>query len=138
MIDSFEPIYNFDSKHFLELGTLYPEIATHEYYEKPTYLEIIMGQIRKDELKYRHLCLHDTMLTKINIFDDGVLILETERINVKIHIAFLELLILKIEEELMILNDFDLVDDTYSYITNETIGKQNEKVLQVRSCHRLL
>lgn len=131
MIDSFEPIYYLGSKHFLELGTLYPEINMQEYNEKPTYLEAIMGQMRKDELKYRHLCLHDTMLTKINIFDDDVLMLETERIDVEIYIAFLEIFMLKIEEELIILNDFDLVEDEYEHIAYETLGKQNEKVLEV-------
>lgn len=90
-----------------------------------------MKKIRHDKLKYRHLCLHDSMLTKINIFDDKVITLEAERNDVKLCITFLELFTLTLEEELLVLYDFDLLEDDYEHRIYKKTAVQNATVEKV-------
>lgn len=114
------------------------EMSKNGFHEKPTNLEIIMEQMRKEQLKYRHKCLHESMLMKINIFDDHLIKLETMRHNVKLHITFLDLFASTLEEEMIILNNFDLLEDEYIYNVLQKTEKQNEKVNQVKYHHKHL
>lgn len=91
-----------------------------------------MRQIRRTQLKYRHECLHESMLTRITMFDDDVAALDAERKRAKMRVTFLELFALTLEEEMIILNDFDLLEDGYLRVMNVTTAKQNDKVSQVR------
>lgn len=110
----------------------YPKIYKNEFDENATHLELIMQKMEKEKLKHKHDCLHESMLTKINIFDDHLSMLETTRKNVKLRITFLELFALTLEEELLVLNDFDLVEDEYSYNVYLITVKQNDKINQVK------
>ncbi|XP_029344284.1 cilia- and flagella-associated protein 44 isoform X2 [Acyrthosiphon pisum] len=124
LIDPFEPIGHWDPTDLiLKPGN------SHEL----THLEIIMQNMRKEQLKYRHMHLHETMLTKINMFDDDLMELDKMRKDVKLRIKFLDLLALTLEEELIILNDFDLVEDEYSHSVYIKTGLQNDKVNQIQS-----
>lgn len=109
-------------------SNLYSE---REFEEKPTHLETAMKQMRKEKLKHRHNCLHESMLTKINMFDDHLLTLETTRRDIKFRITFLDLFALTLEEELIILNNFDLLEDDYCNNVCLKTRKQNEKINQV-------
>lgn len=100
-------------------------------FDELTHLENIMVNMRKEKLKYRHMCLHKTMLTKINMFDNDLNELDKMRKSVKLQIKFLDLLALTFEEELIILNGFDLVEDEYLQNVSLKIGLQNDKVNQV-------
>lgn len=108
-----------------------------EFEDKPTHLETTMKQMRKEKLKHRHDCLHESMLTKMNMFDDHLLTLETTRKDIKFRITFLDLFALTLEEELIILNDFDLLEDEYCNNVNLKTGKQNEKINQVKQLSTL-
>lgn len=88
-------------------------------------------RLRHNILKYIHLYLHDSMLTKINTFDDSILSLGVKRNDVKFCITFLELFALTLEEELLILYDFDLLEDDYAYNIHEKTAVQNSKVEKV-------
>lgn len=103
-----------------------------EFEEKPTHLENTMKQMRKEKLKHRHDCLHESMLTKINMFDDHLIMLEATRKDIEFRITFLNLFALTLEEELIILNDFDLLEDEYCNNVYLKTGKQNEKINQVK------
>lgn len=111
------------------------ELSKNGFNEKPTNLEIIMQQMRKEKLKYRHKCLHESMFTKINIFDDHLIMLETMRNDVELRITFLDLFASTLEEEMIILNNFDLLEDEYTYNVLQKTEKQNEKVNQVKYHH---
>lgn len=113
-------------------SNLYMEMSKHGFHENPTHLEITMQQMRKDKLKYKYKCLHESMLTKINIFDDYLIMLETERKDVKLHITFLDLFASTLEEEMIIFNNYHLLEDEYMYNVHEKTEKQNEKVIQVK------
>jgi len=129
LIDPFEPIGHWDPTDLI----LKPR-NSHEL----THLEIIMQNMRKEQLKYRHMHLHETMLTKINMFDDDLIELYKMRKDVKLRIKFLDLLALTFEEELIILNDFDFVEDEYSHSVYIKTGLQNDKVNQVMDFNKLL
>lgn len=118
----------------MSLNNLYNvEISKNELYEEQsTSMGIAMQQIIRSQLKYRHDCLYESMITKINLFDDDILALDAERRDVKIRIAFLDLFALSLEEEMIILNDFDLLEDEYLHIIHKKTKKQNEKVNQVK------
>lgn len=91
-----------------------------------------MQQLRRSHLKYRYDCLHESNLTKINIFDCRLLELDAERKDLKIRITYLDLFVLTLEEEMIILNDFDLLEDENLHIVREKTIIQNEKVDQVK------
>lgn len=114
------------------------EMSKNGFHEKPSSLEIIMQQMRKEKLKYRHKCLHESMLMKINMFDDHLIVLETMRKDVKFHITFLDLFASTLEEEMIILNNFDLLEDEYTYTVLQKNEKQNDKVNQVKYLHKYL
>jgi len=103
----------------------------HAIVDELTPLEIIMQNTRKEQLKYRHMHLHKTMSTKINMFDDDLIKLERMRKDFKLQIKFLDLLALTFEEELIILNDFSLVEDKYSQSVYFKTSLQNDKINQV-------
>jgi len=107
-------------------------------FDELTHLEIIMQNMRKEQLKYRHKHLHETMLTKMNMFDYDLMELNKMRKDVKLRIKFLDLLALKFEEELIILNDFDLVEDDYLHSVYLNTGLKNDKVFQVMYFYELL
>jgi len=113
-------------------------MCTNEVFEELTHLEIIMQNMRKEQLKYRHMHLHETMLTKINIFDDNLMELDKMRKDIKLRIKFLDLLALTFEEELIILNDFDLVEDEYLHSVYLKTCLKNDKVKQVMYLNKLL
>ncbi|XP_015370284.1 PREDICTED: uncharacterized protein LOC107166226 [Diuraphis noxia] len=92
-----------------------------------------MQNMRKEQLKYRHKHLHETMLTKINKFDDDLTELNKMRKDVKLRIKFLDLLALTFEEELIILNDFDLVEDECLHSVYLKTGLKNDKINQIQS-----
>lgn len=142
LIDSFEPVQYMDPIYLIlypEQSKLYSEMLKNDqFHEEPTYLEITMRKMRIENLKHKHQCLHESMLTKINMFDDHLLVLEKTRKDVKLRITFLELFAITLEEELLILNDFDLLEDDYSYNVYLKTGKQNEKVNQVYYFNKLI
>lgn len=142
LIDSFKPVQYMDPIYLIlypEQSKLYSEMLKNDqFHEEPTYLEITMRKMRKENLKHKHQCLHESMLTKINMFDDHLLMLEKTRKDVKLRITFLELFAITLEEELLILNDFDLLEDDYSYNVYLKTGKQNEKVNQVYYFDKLI
>lgn len=133
--DSFKP--NFDP--ILNFGKyeLYLEFS-NEFHEKTTHHEHFIQQMRKENLKYRYKCLHESLLTKINMFDDELLQLETERKDIKLQITFKNLFLSTLQEELLILNDFDLLEDKYSYDLYLKTVKQNEKVNEVKYLSKLI
>lgn len=140
MIDSFKPIHHLDLNHLIlnsKKSDLCSKIYKNDFHENPTHLEIVMQKMRVEKLKHKHVCLHESMLTKINIFDDHLSMLETTRKNVKLRITFLELFALTLEEEMLVLNDFNLVEDEYSYNVYLTTVKQNDKINQVNIFNRL-
>lgn len=110
---------------------LYSEISKRGFLEEPTLMKTTLQQMRKDNLKYRHLCLHDTMSTKINMFDERLVLLKRKRIDVMLQIIFLDLFALTLEEELLIFNDYDLLEDDCEYNLFLRTGIQNEKAKQV-------
>lgn len=115
-----------------EKNDVYSNMVKNELPEEPSHLETVMKHMRKEKLKYRHKCLHESMLMKINMFDEYLLTLETKRIDVKLRVTFLELFALTLEEELLILNDFDLLENEYSYNVYLKTRKQNDKINQVK------
>lgn len=130
-IDLFEPNGHWDPTDLILKPGKSHIMYTNEILEELTHLEIIMQNMRKEQLKYRHMHLHETMLTKINMFDDDLMELDKMRKDVKLQIKFLDLLALTFEEELIILNDFDLVEDEYLQGVYLKTGLQNNKVKQV-------
>lgn len=134
LTDSFEPNRRLDPMHLVlnpEKSDLYTEMSTNQFHENITDLERTMQSMRKERLKYEHHCLHESMLMKIKMFDDHLYFLETSRKDVKLRITFLDLFSIKLEEELLILNDFDLLENEYSHNVYVQTGKQNDKVNQV-------
>jgi len=138
LIDSFEPIVHWDptdlvlkpvKSNFMNKNAIFDELIS---------LEIIMKNMRKEQLKYRNKHLHETMLTKINRFDDDLMELDKMRKDVKLRIKFLDLLALTFEEELIILNDFDLVEDEYLHRVYLKTGLQNDIINQVMYFYELL
>lgn len=130
-----EPVDHLDPMYLVlypEKSDLYKEMFKNTNEEKSTYIETIMQKMRIDKLKYRHSCLHESMLTKINMFDDHILMLDKLRKNVKLRITFLDLFAITLKEELIILNDFDLLEDDYLYNVYLKTEKQNDKVDQVK------
>ncbi|XP_015370377.1 PREDICTED: uveal autoantigen with coiled-coil domains and ankyrin repeats-like [Diuraphis noxia] len=102
------------------------------FYEEPTHQEIIMRKMRIDKLKYKHMHLHATMLNKINMFDDHLFELNKMRIDIKLEIKFLDLWATTLEEEMLVLYDFDLLEDELSYKVHVKIGLQNDKAQQIQ------
>lgn len=136
-IDSFEPIGHWDPIDlFLNPGKSL--LYKNALYEEPTYQEIVMQDMSKLKLKYRHMQLHDTMLTKIKIFDDHLLKLNKIQRKDKLRIKFLDLWATTLEEELLILNDFDLLEDEYSYNVYVKTGIQYDKAREVIYFYMLL
>lgn len=107
------------------------QISNNQSGENHSFLETTMQQILKDKLKYRYTCLHDTMLMKITKFDNHINMMEKLRINIQLKITFLKLFSLTLEEELIILNNFDLLEDNISYILNLKTEEKTAKVDQV-------
>lgn len=138
LIDSFEPIGHWDPTDLILKPGKSHIMYKNEIVDELTHLEIIMQNMRKEQLKYRHMHLHETMLTKISMFDDDLMELDNMRKDVKLRIKFLDLLALTFEEELIILNDFDLVEDEYSHSVYLKTGLQNDKVNQVMYFKKLL
>ncbi|XP_025191573.1 uncharacterized protein LOC112591851 [Melanaphis sacchari] len=132
LIDSFEPISHWDPTDLI-LKPKKNHMYENTILDEPTHLEIIMQNMRKEQLKYRHMRLHETILTKINLFDEDLIELDKMRKNIKLRIKFLDLLALTFEEELIILNDFDLVEDEYLQRVCVKIGLQNDKVNQIQN-----
>lgn len=118
-----------------ELSPLYKNAY---FYEEPTHQEIIMQQMRIDELKYKHMHLHASMLNKINMFDDHLFELNKMRIDIKLEIKFLDLWATTLEEEMLVLYDFDLLEDELSYKVHVKIGIQNDKAQQVICFNKFL
>lgn len=87
--------------------------------------------MRKKELKYRHLLLHEIMLDKIHTFDNQLLKLNVSRNDVKLRLTHLDLFALQLEQELLILNEYDLIEDEYSYNVFIKTGVQNDKITEV-------
>lgn len=100
--------------------------------EEPTSVKATMRQLRRSHLKHRHECLHESMLTKITVFDNHLLALDVERKDVKIHITFLDLFAMTLEEEMIILNDFDWLEDENLRNVHKKMLIQNEKINQVK------
>ncbi|XP_050529601.1 cilia- and flagella-associated protein 44 isoform X2 [Daktulosphaira vitifoliae] len=98
---------------------------------KSSFLENQIKIMREKKLRYKHKCLHELIFTKIEMFDNHLAELETERIAVVLRIKFLELFALTLEEELLILNDYDLLEDEYSYDVYIITEKQNELSAQI-------
>lgn len=117
---------------YLENNYLYSETSEKEFsYEEPSCLDIKIKEMKKEELKYRHLCLHESMLTRIHMFDCHVSTLNDLRRDVELHVTFLDLFTKKLEEELIILNEYDLIEDEYLYNVFVKTGIQNKKADQV-------
>ncbi|VVC33540.1 WD40/YVTN repeat-like-containing domain,WD40 repeat,WD40-repeat-containing domain [Cinara cedri] len=132
-IDSFEPLYHSDPLDFVlnpQINNLYP-MSKNVSYECLTYLEIMTQQMLKDKLKHRHRCLHESMLTKITMFDNHLLMLKKLRKDVKLQITVLKLFSLTLEEELIILNECDLREDEYAYTVHLKTEQKNAKVDQI-------
>lgn len=94
-------------------------------------MKTTLQQMRKEHLKYKHLCLHETMSTKINMFDERLLLLKRNRIDVMLQITFLDLFASTLEEELLVFNDYDLLEDDCEYNLFVKTGMQNEKAKEV-------
>lgn len=111
---------------------LYTETSEDESFcEDPTSLDITIKEMRIKELKYRHLCLHDSMLTMINMFDSKLSNLNVLRIDVKYRITFLKLFAIQLEEEMIVLNEFDLIIDKYLhqiFLKTRELNNKNEEV----------
>jgi len=131
LIDSFEPSDHRDPMVLLYHPELSPLYKSVYFYEEPTHQEIIMRKIRIDKLKYRHMHLHETMLKKITMFDDHLFKLNKMRIDVKLEIKFLDLWATTLEEEMLVLYDFDLLEDELQYKVHVKTGEQNNKAQQV-------
>lgn len=82
--------------------------------------------------------MHETMLKKIKMFDDHLFKLNKMRIDVKLEMIFLDLWATTLEEEMLVLNDFDLLEDELSYNVHIKIGEQNDKAQQVIFCNKWL
>lgn len=136
LIDSFEPIYHCDPMDLFFNPELSPLYKNAYFYEEPTHQEIIMQKIRIDKLKYRHLYMHETMLKKIKMFDDHLFKLNKMRTDVKLEIIFLDLWATTLEEEMLVLYDFDLLEDELLYNVHIKIGEQNDKAQQVIFCNK--
>uniref|UniRef100_A0A2S2P1G3 WD repeat-containing protein 52 n=2 Tax=Schizaphis graminum TaxID=13262 RepID=A0A2S2P1G3_SCHGA len=133
LIDPFEPIVHWDPTNLIVKPEKSHIMHKNAIFDELTNLEITMQSMRKEQLKYRHMCLHETMLTKINMFDDDLMELDKMRKDVKLRIKFLDLLSLTFEEELIILNDFDLAEDKYLQSVCLKISLQNDKVNQIQN-----
>lgn len=75
--------------------------------------------------------MHETMFRKIEIFDDNLFKLHKIRIEVKLDIKFLDLWATTLEEEMLVLYDFDLLEDELLYNVHIKTGFQNDKAQQV-------
>lgn len=115
---------------YLRLNTEneHSKIFKGNFSENLTYLETIMLQMKREKLKYKHNCLHESILTKMNIFDEHLLDLEKERKDIGLQTTFLNLFAITLEEELIILNDFNLLEDQYSYNLYIKTVKHNDQV----------
>lgn len=133
-IDFFEPNESLGLKYLM----LNPEkINLHSksednFIENPTDLEATMLQTRKEKLIHRHNLLQESMLRKINGFDEDLSILEKERKDIILCTTFLNLFGITLEEELIIMNDFDLLEDQYSHNIYIKTEKQNDQVKLVK------
>lgn len=107
------------------------QISKNQPGKDHSLLETTMQQIMKDKLKYRHKCLHESMLMKITKFDNHINMAEKLRMDIQLKITFLKLFSLTLEEELIILNNFDLLEDNISYILNLKTEEKTAKVDQV-------
>lgn len=107
-------------------------MSQDNFNENPTDLEITMLQMRKEKLVHRHNLLQESMLRKMNRFDEDLSSLEKERKDIILHTTFLNLFAITLEEELIILNDFDLLEDQYSYNLFMKTVKQNDQLKQVK------
>lgn len=114
------------------------KMSKNELHDEPTYLEITMLQMRKENLKHRLKCLHESMLAKINTFDDHLLTLVTLQKDISLSIIFLEVFALTLEEELIVLNNFELREDEYSHKVYLKTSEQNDKVNQVKYVNKLI
>ncbi|XP_050423055.1 cilia- and flagella-associated protein 44 [Adelges cooleyi] len=114
-----------------EYCSLYSEPTSssdmQEYNPKPSILENLMKDMRREKLKYKHRCLHESILAKIDMFDNRLIKLGGQKNDLLLRITFLELFTVTLEEEMLILNDFDLLEDQYSYDLHVITGKQNAK-----------
>lgn len=108
------------------------QMSINGFNEKSSFLEISMQQMRRDKLKHKHKCLHESMLTKIKMFDNRLLTLQTTQRDVELSITFLDLFCLTLEEEIIILNSFGLQEDEYLHNVYFKTKKQNDKVNQVK------
>jgi len=135
LFDKFEPPNrHYSDPMYMSLNNLYNvEISkTALYEEQPTSMGIAMQQLIRSQLKYRHDCLYESMITKINLFDDDILALDAERNDIRVRIKFLDLFALSLEDEMIILNDFDLLENEYLHVVHKKTMIQNEKVNQVK------
>lgn len=115
-----------------EKRNLHSKMSKDNFNEKPTDLEITMLQMRKEKLMHRHSLLQESMLRKIDRFDEDLSSLKEERKDIILHSTFLNLFSITLEEELIILNDFDLLEDKYSQNLFIKTEKQNDQVQQVK------
>lgn len=129
-----ETIWNKDSKyiHYINNTYLYTDTSEDESScEEPTSLDITIKEMRIKELKYRHLCLHDSMLTIINMFDSKLSELNVLRKDVKYRTTLLNLFAIQLEEEMIVLNKFDLIKDEYLYnifLKTKELNNKSEEV----------
>jgi hypothetical protein len=86
----------------------------------------------KEQLKYRHACLHESMLRKVNVFDEQISTAEKMRKDQLLAVTFIDLFALSLKEEMMILRVFDLIEDEYEYATSLQILKLNSIVEKVK------
>ncbi|VVC29555.1 WD40/YVTN repeat-like-containing domain,WD40-repeat-containing domain,WD40 repeat [Cinara cedri] len=130
LIDSYEEVYHPIQLDFIlnpRISQLYVK-SKNDSNEKSSYLEPMLQKMLKDNLKYKHKCLHESMLTKITMFDDQLFMLKRLRKDVKSQITFLELFSLTLEDELLILNDYNLLEDEYAYRVHIKTGQKNAKI----------
>lgn len=124
--------------HYIDDTYLYTETSEDESScEDLTSLDITIKEMRIKELKYRHLCLHDSMLTMINMFDNKLLELNVLRKDVKYRITLLNLFAIQLEEEMVVLNKFDLIIDEYLYqifLKTRELNNKNEEVNVSEEC----
>ncbi|CAH1730872.1 unnamed protein product [Aphis gossypii] len=132
LIDSFEPIDHLDPMDLFFNPEKSPLYKNAYSYEEPTHQEIVMKKMIIDKLKYKHMHLHETMLKKIDMFDDQLFKLNKMRIEVKLEIKFLDLWATTLEEEMLVLYDFDLLEDELSYNVHVKTGLQNDKAQQIQ------
>lgn len=133
LIDHFEQICCLDSKHLSpgseinESSKLHPtESILIKEQVTTTHIKTTIWQLMNEEkLKYRHACLHESMLRKVNVFDEHISTIEAMRKDQLLAITFMELFSLSLKEELMILRVFDLIQDEFKYNTHLHYLKQH-------------